>query len=383
MEDQGTATCGKWIKRPENVNLVVLGKSFKSSKSVFEIFSYDPITTSLSSSPLAAHDIEDGEPIGIAVHPNGDEIVCATGSGDCKVFELHVEETYMKLLTKEAPPLQGVGRQKCVAFSIDGSKLAMGGEDGHLRIFEWPTMRIILHESKAHKSFRNMDFSLDSEFLASTSTDGSARVWNANEGVPVTTLRRNAEEKIELCCFSKDGTKPFLFCTVGKGDKSVMGVWDMSTWNRIGHKTLLKKPASVMSTSVDGKYLALGSKDGDFCVVEVKRMQISHWSKRLHPGTSIVSLEFCPTERLVLTTTKEWGAKVTRLTVPADWKEWQIYMLLLGLFLASAVVFYVFYLVSDSFWNLPVANQPARPNIDTMLDDTHPFDDDPLGQLDL
>lgn len=58
-------------------------------------------------------------------------------------------------------------------------------------------------------------------------------------------------------------------------------------------------------------------------------------------------------------------------------------MLLLGLFLASAVVFYVFYLVSDSFWNLPIANQPARPNIDTILDDTHPFDDDPLGQLDL
>jgi len=45
--------------------------------------------------------------------------------------------------------------------------------------------------------------------------------------------------------------------------------------------------------------LKRGSKDGDFCVVEVKRMQISHWSKRLHLGTSIMSLEFCPTERLV------------------------------------------------------------------------------------
>ncbi|KAF6174015.1 hypothetical protein GIB67_039966, partial [Kingdonia uniflora] len=33
---------------------------------------------------------------------------------------------------------------------------------------------------------------LDSEFLASTSTDGSARIWNINEGVPLTSLTRNS-----------------------------------------------------------------------------------------------------------------------------------------------------------------------------------------------
>lgn len=381
MQEFGIVTCGKWIKRPENVNLVVLGK-VAASKSTLQIFSFDPNTSSLSSSPLTAHEFEDGEPISIAVHPNGDEIVCATSSGGCKLFELQDQETDLKLLPKDVPPLQGVGQKKCLAFSFDGSKLALGGEDGHLIIFEWPTMRIILDEPKAHKSFRDMDFSLDSEFLASTSTDGSARVWNANEGVPVTTLRRNSDEKIELCCFSKDGTKPFLFCTMQKGNKPLTGVWDMSTWDKIGYKRLLKKPASKMSTSLDGKYLALGSKDGDFCVVEVKKMQISHWSKRLHPGTSIASLEFCPSERVVLTTTKEWGAKVTKLTVPVDWKEWQIYVLLLGLFLASAIVFYIFYLLSDSFWNLPVANQPTRPTFDTLLGDPQSTEDT-FGPLDL
>lgn len=40
-----------------------------------------------------------------------------------------------------------------------------------------------------------------------------------------------------------------------------------------------------------------GSKDGDVCVVEVKKMEISHWSKRLHLGSCIASLEFCPSER--------------------------------------------------------------------------------------
>lgn len=41
------------------------------------------------------------------------------------------------------------------------------------------------------------------------------------------------------------------------GDKFLAAVWDISTWKRIGYKKLLKKPASVMSTSLDGKYLAM------------------------------------------------------------------------------------------------------------------------------
>ncbi|GAB2286918.1 PHD finger containing protein Phf1 [Dionaea muscipula] len=376
-------TCGRWIKRPENVNLVVLGKSFRrsSTKSTIEIFSYDSETTSLSSSPLATCDIEEGEPVSIAVHPTGDEIVCSTSAGDCKLFELSGRETDVKLLAKELPCLQGVGVQKCIAFSIDGSRLASGGADGHLRIFEWPSLRVVLDEPRAHKSFRDMDFSLDSEFLASTSTDGSARIWNANVGIPVTNLRRNSDEKIELCRFSQDGTRPFLFCAVQRGDKSITGVWDMSTWDKIGHKRLLKKPASTMSTSMDGKYLALGSRDGDFCVVEVKKMEIHHWSRRLHPGTSIASLEFCPTQRVVLTTTAEWGPILTKLTVPKDWKEWQLYMLLAAMFLGSAVLFYVFFLFSDSFWNLP-AKQARRPSIETFLGDPQ-ASDDAFGPLDL
>ncbi|XP_059307616.1 SEC12-like protein 1 [Lycium ferocissimum] len=156
-----------------------------------------------------------------------------------------------------------------MAFSVDGAKLATGGFDGHFRLFEWPTMHIIVDEPKAHKSFKDMDFSLDSEFLATTSTDSVARIWNTSDGVPG-TVTPNSDENIELCRFSKDWTKPFLFTTVQKGNKTMIAVWDITTWKKIGHKSLLKKPASIMSISLDGKYLALGSKDGDVCVIEVK-----------------------------------------------------------------------------------------------------------------
>lgn len=40
-----------------------------------------------------------------------------------------------------------------------------------------------------------------------------------------------------------------------------------------------------------------GSHDGDCCVVDVKTMQVSHLSKKIHLGSPISSIEFCPTER--------------------------------------------------------------------------------------
>ncbi|XP_014511011.1 SEC12-like protein 1 [Vigna radiata var. radiata] len=377
---QGPVTCGSWIRRPENLNLVVLGRSRRgnSCPALLEIFSFDPKTISLSTYPLTTYvlEAEEGNPDAIAVHPSGDDFVCAFSSGNCKLFELYGRETNMKLLAKELTPLQVIGPQKCISFSVDGSKFAAGGLDGHLRIMEWPSMGVILDEPEAHKSVRDMDFSLDSEFLASTSTDGSARIWKIEGGIPLTTLSRRSDEKIELCRFSKDGTKPFLFCSVQKGDTSVTSVYDISTWNKIGHKRLIRKSASVMSISQDGKYLSLGSKDGDICVVEVKKMQIYHYSRRLHLGTNISSLEFCPGERVMLTTSVEWGALVTKLTVPKDWKEWQIYLVLLGLFLASLVAFYIFFKNSDSFWKFPMGkDQPARPRFKPVLRDPQSYDD--------
>ncbi|XP_058110327.1 SEC12-like protein 1 [Magnolia sinica] len=368
---QGSITCASWIRRPENRHLVVLGKK----KSGIEIFSFDSKTTSLSSSPKAKYAFEDNQDVvGVAVHPSGDDIVCSSTNG-CILLELYGQEENLKMLTKDLPPLQDAGLQKCLVFSADGSRFATGGQDGHLRVFEWPSLRILLDEPRAHKSFRDLDISLDSEFLASTSTDGSARIWKIDEGVPLTSLTHGSDEKIECCRFSRDGTKPFLFCTVREGGRMVTAVWDISTWNKIGHKKLLRKPISILSTSMDGKYLAYGSNDGDLCVVEVKKMEICHLSKNLHLGTCISSTEFCPSERFVLSTSSEWGAVVTKLDLK-EWKEWQIYMLLLGLFLISAVLFYIFFQKSDSFWNFPLGrDQPAKPSYKAIFRDPQASDD--------
>ncbi|KAI0503949.1 hypothetical protein KFK09_014896 [Dendrobium nobile] len=270
----GSESCASWIRRPENRVLVVVGKpKIGVSLPLLEVFSFDVKTASLSADPLVtcAMGEEDGDPLGFAVHPSGEEIVCSTAKG-CKLFELCDRDLIFKLVAKDLPPLHSVGPQKCLAFSTDGSKFVTGGQD----------------------------------------------------------------EKIECCRFSRDGMRPFLFCTVQKGGKVVTAVWDISTWNRIGFKRLLRKPISALSVSLDGKYLAL----------------------------------------IVISTSNQRGAVITKLNVPADWKEWQIYFLLLVLFLGSAVIFYLFHEHSDSFWNFPLGrNQPNRPYLRTLVQDSQLADD--------
>lgn len=46
----------------------------------------------------------------------------------CRLFELYGGESNAKLLAKELPLLRDIGPQKCLTFSVDGSKLATGGE---------------------------------------------------------------------------------------------------------------------------------------------------------------------------------------------------------------------------------------------------------------
>nr|XP_029147496.1 uncharacterized protein LOC112732433 isoform X2 [Arachis hypogaea]XP_029147497.1 uncharacterized protein LOC112732433 isoform X2 [Arachis hypogaea] len=46
---------------------------------------------------------------------------------DLRLFELYGNETKMKLLAKELAPLQNIGSQNCITFSVDGSKFSTGG----------------------------------------------------------------------------------------------------------------------------------------------------------------------------------------------------------------------------------------------------------------
>lgn len=46
----------------------------------------------------------------------------------CRLFNLVYKDFGVHLISRDASPLQSIGPQKCLAFSTDGAKFAVGGE---------------------------------------------------------------------------------------------------------------------------------------------------------------------------------------------------------------------------------------------------------------
>lgn len=89
---------------------------------------------------------------------------------------------------------------------------------------------------------------------------------------------------------------------------------------------------------------------------------------------------------LALTLTSQYLVSITFFFLFCA--EWQIYVLLLGLFLASVVAFYIFFQNSDSFWKFPLpSSQPGKPKIGAFLGDPQSSDDQNMwnefGPLDM
>lgn len=98
-------------------------------------------------------------------------------------------------------------------------------------------------------------------------------------------------------------------------------------------------------------------------------MQVQHSIKRAHPGAVITSIEFASNERALLSVSPKWAARVNLIPCKRDWKDWEIYLLLLTMALISVIFFYIFVFEhSYSFWNFPLGRkQPARPPIEAIL----------------
>lgn len=360
----------------DDVAHVLLGKASDQEEdgrrtAILQLLCYNFKPDSLSELNVLT---EEDVPVSMVVHPGEDGVILSFSKG-CKFFELD-GNSKLKVSDIVLSPMQDIGPQKCLAFSADGSKLATGGEDGHLRIFEWPSLQVLLDQPKAHSSFKDLDFSLDSAFLASTSNDGPARVWDIIKAAPLATLTRDQGESIDFCRFSRDGTKPFLFCTVTKGGKSRIAVWDITTWRKLGGKKFLDNPISAFGISRNGKFLSIGSTKGDISIIDVRQMQVQHSIKRAHPGAVITSIEFASNGRALLSVSPEWAVRVNPIPCERDWKDWEIYLLLLAMVLISVILFYIFFEHSDSFWNFPLGReQPAKPPIEAILGDPVSSDD--------
>ncbi|CAM0873966.1 unnamed protein product [Alopecurus aequalis] len=282
-------------------------------------------------------------PYRMSVHPRGDGVLIAFPNG-CRLLRWEPTEDPNQLVLESDEEalvnLSDVGLQLAVSFSGAGSVLATGGEDGHLRVFKWPTMETIIEEPDTKTSVKDLSFSSDEKFLAVNRSGGPSRVWDLRSAEAVANLPREAGEIFGFCRFSnKPDNSQILFVTAMQGDYGKIISWNTTSWTRIGSKKISREAISAFAVSPDGTLVAIGTIEGSISVLGSKDMRVLVTVKKAHLGI-VTTLAFSEDSRMVLSTSFDSTARVTS-TGPPKSTGISLWSMILAIILAILIYYYM------------------------------------------
>ncbi|EFJ30677.1 hypothetical protein SELMODRAFT_409223 [Selaginella moellendorffii] len=311
------------------------GDSSSGLRNTLVLARYDADSRELSE-PLDTLFTDDDTACAMAMHPNRKEFICsfpATERHNGKLRLLRLtggKNLRLENVERELKPLQDLGEQRTVKFSADGKLFAVGGQDGHLKVLKWPSLEVVLDRSDAHRSIKDLDFSLDGSFLAATDDVGPSRIWDLKTASPAAALPLN---KAGFCCFSRDGARPCLYVTSAEDFKGYITTWN-TKWKKVGSRKLANEPISALTISPDGKLLAIGSSEGEVFILSASKLSVLQRIKRAHM-VFVTALDFSPDNRALLSVSGDSSARVTPCQTPQGWRTVVIlWIILIALLLA-------------------------------------------------
>ncbi|CAE6062093.1 unnamed protein product [Arabidopsis arenosa] len=319
------------------------GEGRSGIPNVILICRVDLNTNSLSEQPLGRLVVGTDLPYRMAVHPREGGLISALPNS-CRLFHwediMSREDNQAGEESEEViKELKDVGQQLALAFNQEGSVLAAGAEDGTLRVFEWPSMKTLLNESKAHSSVKSLTFSESGKFLVSL--DGPVcRVWDVNASAAVASLSKEKDEMFASCRFSVDSAgNEVLYIAANTERGGSIITWDSKSWKRKWSKPIKKNSISAFNVSADGKLLAIGTLEGDVLILESTRMQTIQVVKKAHLGL-VTALTFSPDSRGLVSVSFDSRARLTMIEQKGDKPGIRWWLLILLVVLLYVVAYY-------------------------------------------
>lgn len=354
------AAGGPTKERPKKSTVVFGGGGGEGAhgiKNKLIVASYDERANEISAEE-AYLSSDDDPPFKIAVHPSGDGLVIAY-SKSCKAYDLkRSADGKLSFSERALKALNGANELKFLTFSPDGSKLAAGGEDKRLQVFEWPAMEVLLDKADAHDSpLKDADFSLDGGLLATTADAGPCHVWDLPKGLAVARLasspagaagkaaKSSAAGRLGLCRFHRNPENPTLLTTLIRGGKGLIVVWDTATWQLKREFRIHDEPISCLAISNNGSILATGTGGGDIAIIDARYMTVRQRTRGAHM-VFVTAVEFSPDSRALLSVSGDSSARVTAVQPAKSFddimNEWALFFFFC--FFLGGVVLIVFFI---------------------------------------
>jgi len=127
------------------------------------------------------------EPVnGIAFRPDGRSLAGISADGTLRIWNAKTGQETLNLRghLDVVPPLAAFDRSVSVSFSPDGKRVATCSSDGTLRIWDAASGHLVLDFRsdtgwKQYRTWASVAFSPDGNYLASATGDGTVKIWNA------------------------------------------------------------------------------------------------------------------------------------------------------------------------------------------------------------
>lgn len=171
------------------------------------------------------------------------------------------------LSTSASPDAEGSalrahrGVVSALSFSADGSRLATGGVDGVVTVWDVAS-RTQLHSFQGHLGrIHDVRFAADGRTVASASEDGTTRLWNELSDRS-SQLFGIHEQPVFSMAYSPDGTR--LAVGIGSSSKTpggIVKVWDMPSIRLVTAFHAAEERVLALAYSTDGRRLITGGYD--------------------------------------------------------------------------------------------------------------------------
>jgi len=148
------------------------------------------------------------------------------------------------------------GGVQCLAYGPDGHHLASGGTDGQVRLWDAATGASAGVLEGHRGGVRSLIYSPDGRRLASGGDDGLVHLWDAATGAPAGVLDGH-RDGIRRLAYSPDGQR-----LASGGNDDQVRLWDATTGAQVGSLEGHRGGVLCLAYSPDGCRLASSSDDG-------------------------------------------------------------------------------------------------------------------------